>query len=40
MRCKGQAIAAMPMAGYEVGMYLVEVIFENGARSTQRVIRK
>ena len=37
---RGQAIAQVPMVGYEVGMYLVEVIFENGARSTQRVIRK
>jgi len=37
---RGQAIAQVPMAGYEAGMYLVEVIFENGTRSTQRVIRK
>ena len=36
----GQKVAQLPMKNSPTGIYLVEVTFENGARSTQRFVIK
>ena len=36
----GQKVLNVSMADATAGMYLLEVIFANGARVTQRVVRK
>ena len=36
----GQKVAQLPMKNSPAGIYLVEVTFENGARSTQRLVIK